>query len=231
MKVSLLIVATNKYIQFVPDLIASAKEYFLTDCEVTFHVFTDQNYPESKYVKRHLVEHKPHPYPTLMRYHFFSKHASKLHDADYLFYIDADCLFKSPVTDEILSDRVGTQHCGFVGIRGSYETNPESKSYVSPNEGTDYYGGGFWGFSRIEFFKFIGKAKAMIDTDLKNGIVPVWHDESVLNRYLIDNPPTLILSPAYHYPQSEVWYFKRIWKRNYECKILLLDKNHEEIRA
>lgn len=228
MKVALLIVATGKYIDFLDKLKYSADKYFLTDCDVYFNVFTDKEI-NRKYF--HKVAHNPWPSSTLNRFHFFKQYESELQGYDYLFYIDVDTLFTAQVTNEILSDRTAVQHCGFVSVRGSYETNPKSMSYVAPNEGTHYFGGGFWGFSNTEFWKFINKAIDMIDTDKANGIVPVHNDESVLNRYLIDNKPTFILSPSYHYPQSELPYYKKIWGGvDYECKILLLDKNHEEVR-
>lgn len=226
MKVNLLIVATGKYVKFVANLINSADTFFLNDCDnVEYHLFTD----DMTYHEYHYIEHKPWPHSTLNRFHFFKKYEQYL-DADYLFYIDVDTLFNAPVTSEILSDRTAVKHCGFINVRGDYETNPKSTSYVSPKEGEYYFGGGFWGFSKVEFWKFINTAIEMIDTDKDNGIIPKNHDESVLNRYLIDNPPTLMLSPSYHYPQSELDYYKRIWGTDYECKILLLDKNHEEMR-
>lgn len=227
MKAALLVVATGKYNLYTKSLIISAHEYFMKDCDLFIHIFSDQ---QTTGWFTHKIEHNPWPASTLNRYHFFKQYESELQGYDYLFYIDVDTLFTAPITSEILSDRTAVQHCGFVGVRGSYETNPKSTSYVAKNEGTHYFGGGFWGFSNTEFWKFINKAVAMIDTDKANGIIPVHNDESVLNRYLIDNPPMLILSPSYHYPQSELPYYKKIWKRDYECKILLLDKNHEEVR-
>jgi histo-blood group ABO system transferase len=228
MKVALLIVATGKYVKYFNGLAQSANDYFLPDCDVDIAIFSDQEISRWGVNK---VEHNPWPSSTLNRFHFFKQYESELQGYDYLFYIDVDTLFTAPVTSEILSDRTAVQHCGFVSVRGSYETNHKSTSYVSPNEGTHYFGGGFWGFSNTEFWKFINKAIEMIDTDKANGIIPVHNDESVLNRYLIDNKPTLILSPSYHYPQSELLYYKKIWGGvDYECKILLLDKNHEEVR-
>ena len=239
-KVNLLIIATNKYTQFLPALLESAEKFFLNDCKVIYNVFTDQetvvrdlfkDSPISKKLLTHEVEHYHWPYSTLYRYHFFKIHFLQLKQADYYFYIDADTLFKDNITAaDILGDRVGTQHCGFTTGRGSYETNPLSTSYVKETEGETYFGGGFWGFSIDEFVKLLDTATDMINADYEKNIIPVWHDESVLNRYLIDNPPTKILTPSYHWPQNNerIW---KMWKEQYPCKILLLDKNHEEIRS
>lgn len=43
-----------------------------------------------------------------------------------------------------------------------------------------------------------------VNKDLDNDIIAVWHDESHMNRYMIDNPPTLELSPEYCYPEPEL---------------------------
>ena len=236
MKVNLLIIATNKYTQFLPALLRSLKNNFLTSEDVTYSIFTDKPYQVREQNSFHNsrmnifeIEHLPWPGTTLYRFHFFNKYKDKLKEADYFFYIDADTEIKEEITaEEIIGERVGTQHCGFVNKRGSYEGRPTSCCYVGPNEGTNYFGGGFWGFSKKEFWPFIDKAIEMITTDANNGITPEHHDESVLNRYLIDNQPTKILNPSFHYPMSDK--NKKTWKENYTCKILLLDKNHKEIR-
>jgi histo-blood group ABO system transferase len=235
-KVNLLIIATNKYVQFLPKLIESVNKYFTTEHQVTINVFTNR-ITDCELLLSQLggkiilygIEHQAWPYTTLYRYHFFKAYQNELPSADYYFYIDADTIIKDKITgEEIFGDIVGTQHCGFVGKRGSYETRPESTSYVEPNEGERYYGGGFWGFHSTEFWKFVNKAVEMINTDGVKGIIPVWHDESVLNRYLINYEPDKVLTPSFHYPEGA--NNRKSWKENYPCKILLLDKNHNDIR-
>jgi len=63
------------------------------------------------------------------------------------------------------------------------------------------------------------------------GIVPVWHDESALNKYISMLHPSRVLSPSYHYPENNEKIYSSWGENNYECKILLLDKNHKEIRS
>lgn len=242
--VTLLVVATGKYTVFLPKLFKSISDHFLPKCAVQVVVFTDKVYDDgdasfdSLFDASYnfnwdsvLIEHKPWPYATLHRFHFFKEHYQSLGNTDYYFYIDADTLITDTITDEILGERVTVQHCGFMQKRGTYETNPASSSYVYPQEGTHYFGGGFFGFSFVEFWAMVKMCVDMIDMDTRNGIIPIHNDESVLNRYLIDNPPTKILSPSYHYPQSHIEKYKAQWPENYPCKILLLDKNHEEMRS
>lgn len=236
MRVDLLIVATNQYIKFLPDLIESVNKHFMTDQKVIIHVFTDRR-PEAakllnyqKNIFFHLVDHKPWPYATLNRFHFFKKFI-KMITGDYVFYIDADTIIKEEITKEILSPVTIVRHCGFINGGGSWETRKESTSYVAPGYCTKYFGGGFWGFEKNNFQKVVHMATSMIDIDAENNIIPEWHDESVLNKILTmpDYEPTIILDPSYHWPENNprIW---NSWKQQYPCKILLLDKNHKEIR-
>ncbi len=162
------------------------------------------------------------PYDTMMRFAMYYDHRDKLKEMDYLFACDADMLFVGDVGGEILGERVATQHPGFVGERGSYETKQISTACVAKHEGAHYFAGGFNGGSRGEFLKMARVITENIKKDLAKNFIAVWHDESHLNRYFIDNLPTVMLSPSYCYPES--------WKLPYKKRLLALDKNHKEMR-
>jgi len=221
-QIGLFIVATGKYIQFVNPLITSARHWFCTDHHVVFFVFTDQEMQEEFDVIRIPVRHLGWPYATLMRFHMYAEYQEQFDCLDYIFAIDADALFVAPVGEEIFSDRVFTLHPGFVNRAGTYERNPLSAACVASHEGTFYFAGGFYGGSPKEFFRFVNTAKEKVDQDLAKGCIALWHDESHLNRYAIDYPPTLILTPSYCYPES--------WRLPYVKKILVLDKDHCAMR-
>lgn len=237
MRINLLIIATNRYTEFLKDLLPSIEKYFCKDVDVNINIFTDHDHekmalesPIEAGINYFHVDHLPWPGSTLYRFHHFKRYKEQLRPANYFFYIDADTIIKAPITsNEILGMRVGTLHCGFVNKRGSYEGRPTSTSYVGPNEGEHYFGGGFWGFSSEEFWKFVDKAIEMISTDADNGIRPEHNDESVLNRYLIDNKPTRILTPSFHYPVHAK--NRKSWRENYPCKILLVEKDHKEFQV
>lgn len=220
--VGLLVVATGKYIQFVPPLIHSAKEHFCKNHAVTYFVFTDQLLESSENVIRIEQRHMGWPYDTMLRYHVYYRNKELFTHLDYLFAIDADMLFVDDIGDEILGELVATQHPGFIGKRGSYETNPRSLAYVKRKEGKYYFAGGFYGGSRDEMLNVFETNIKNIDTDLKRGIIAVWHDESHWNRYCINRPPTVVLNPSYCYPES--------WNLPYPKKLLALDKNHHELQ-
>jgi histo-blood group ABO system transferase len=222
MKIGLLLIATGKYERFIEPLIISARRNFLHDEEVSYFLFTDsvEPYPECKVIP---VTHRPWPYPTLMRYNIFYSHGHLFNGMDYLFYCDIDMLFVDEVGREVLGDRVAVQHPGYYGQRGTPETRPESLAYISTNVNMQYFAGGFNGGRTQEFLTMARLIDQNIQADLENGIIAIWHDESHLNRYFCDNPPTLILDPGYCYGESMKIPFKQ--------RILALDKDHRRLRS
>jgi len=220
--VGLLVVATGKYVSFVAPLIESAEKHFCKDHRVTYFIFTEGEIEESERVIKIEQKRLGWPFDTMMRYHIYAAHADLLSSQDYLFACDADMLFVDEVGSEILGERVATQHPGFVGKRGSYETNPESLAYISDDEGEQYFAGGFYGGTAEEMLNIARINSARIDDDLSRGLIAVWHDESHWNRYCIDHPPTTILTPSYCYPEN--------WQLDYQKRLLALDKNHSEMR-
>lgn len=223
-KIGLLIIATNKYTKFLENLIKTADKYFLNGENVTYFIFTNKEIKlksdrNINYIK---VEHKEWPWMTLGRYEIFTKNFKKLSEMDYLYYCDADMKFENHVGTEILSDRVATQHPGYYGKRGTPETRKESLAYISPSEKMQYFAGGFNGGTSKEFLKMSKVISENIKKDINKKIIAVWHDESHMNRYFIDNKPTKVLDPSYCYGESMNIPFNK--------KLVALDKNHKEIR-
>jgi hypothetical protein len=62
-----------------------------------------------------------------------------------------------------------------------------------------------------EFNRMVQTIADRIEADARNGVRAVWEDESHVNRYFVDNPPAVILSPAYSFPDNwELHYCKKI---------------------
>lgn len=225
--VGLLIIATNKYAhKFLSNLIESADRWFNPTHNVEYFVFTDQlDIKINSYRNVNIIptEHKEWPWMTLGRYNIFNKNKNTLKNVNYLFYCDADMLFCNNVGHEILAERVATIHPGFNGSRGTPETNPKSLAFVHPNEKMQYFAGGFNGGSSDEYLKMCEVLDNNIQEDFKSDIIAIWHDESHMNRYFIDNQPTKILDSSYCYPES--------YPLAKSKKLLALDKNHKEIRS
>lgn len=224
-KVGLLIIATNKYTQFLQPLISSADNFFLKDQEVTYFIFTNKDIEinSSRNVIKIDVDHKEWPWMTLGRYKIFDNNSEKLSKMNYLYYCDVDMRFVGDVGDEILEERVATQHPGYFGRRGTPETNTLSLACVFEHEEMQYFAGGFNGGTSNEYLKMAKHISNNIDIDYSKDLIAVWHDESHMNRYFIDNTPTKILDPSYCC--NEGWIDCPFGRR-----LLALDKNHSEIR-
>lgn len=226
--VGLLIMATGKYIQFVKPLISSADKYFCAKHNVTYFVFTDAD-PKQLADHNNLVVIEQSklgwPYDTMMRFQTYAVNREAFNGQDYLFACDADMLFIDHFGDEILGKRTATLHPGFYNKARrafSYESDPRSKACIAPNEGKHYFCGGFYGGQRDEFIKIAALCSENINDDLSRGVIAVWHDESHWNRYCIDNPPTVILSPSYCYPEG--------WKLPFRARLIALNKDHDAVR-
>ena len=219
-------------------MVESAKKFFLKGHQVDFICWSDST--EIKDVKIIPTEPMEWPFPTLYRYSLFLREEELLKEYDFIFYIDADELFVSRVGEEILGDLVAVQHPMYA-LRKEYippyEPSEKSTAYI-PRPGrviTEngkkrfeplYFAGGLQGGRTQNFIAAMKAMKEMIDKDFtENNHIPIWNDESTLNAYFFKNPPTIVLSPSYCYPDSLIKaYYFRVWGRSYVPKIITLTK-------
>jgi len=231
MKICILTIATNKYIQFVERLLDNIEENFLNGHEIQCLLFTDHEVETSDNVRVCQIDHEPWPMPTLKRYNYFIKEKEFISQFDYCFYFDVDMGLVDKVGDEVLSDLVATMHpyqSFYPKEERSYDRNEKSLAYVpAGEEGELYYAGGFNGGSTKRFLEMAEVLADRVTKDLDNGVIALWHDESQMNRYLIDNPPTLSLTPSYCFAEEHMGNPSY----PYEPKIIALKKNHNELRS
>lgn len=245
-KVGLMFIAVNPpYWQYAKQVINGVKQFFLPGHDVEIMLWTDmQNWPEAKDVNFGAtvfpVNQMDWPYPTLMRYHFFLKEEEYLKKFDYIFYLDLDMKIVNVVGDEVFGNGLtAARHPMYALDRKfipPYEPNPNSASYiprlgqVGGVEGKAFFeplyaAGGFQGGTTESFIKAMKGCSELIDRDLDRGYIPIWNDESAWNKYLFENPPDVVLSPSYIYPDSMInEYYTRIWGRNYTPRIITLTK-------
>lgn len=247
--IGLCVMATGRYIGFVRQLLDSAEKYFCPQYKRTYFIFTDakesscseirsslDSLLQAPYVENIVITYQKRlgwPYDTLMRFVVYHEHKDLFSETDYMFATDADMLFVGFEGDEILGDRVATQHPGFEGKKPlwgdvtPYDRNPLSTAYIPYDEGEYYFAGGFYGGLTEEFIKMSSRITHNVFSDLEQlDYVAVWHDESHLNRYFITYKPTVMLDRSYCYPENGQ-------KKGYpDCcpKLLALDKNHDEMR-
>ena len=201
MKICILTIATNKYIQFVGELYNNIEENFLNGHEIQGLLFTEHDVETSDNIKVSKIEHEDWPIPTLKRYNYFMQEKEYISQFDYCYYFDVDMSIVDEVGDEVLEDLVATMHpyqSFYPKGDRSYDRNPKSLAYVKPgDEGPNYYAGGFNGGKTEKFLEMAEILADRVTKDLENDVIALWHDESQMNRYLIDNPPTVSLTPSY----------------------------------
>lgn len=236
--VCVVVIATNKYINFLNPLIVSIKKYFLINHSTSLLLFTNHDKNKVKELSNNIqietcyFEHKPWPLITLLRYHAIKTKKNYLKENfDYVFYCDVDMLLVDYVGDEIIPDFdtvVATVHPGFWDKPKeywTYESRHESLAYTPVELGLFYVAGGFQGGTTDSFIKAADTISSRIDDDLRKNLIAVWHDESHWNHYVsIDlGNKVKFLSPSYCYPEN----FAIPWEK----KILALDKDHLKIRS
>ncbi|HEY5235530.1 MAG TPA: hypothetical protein VIJ14_05085, partial [Rhabdochlamydiaceae bacterium] len=213
-KIGVCIVAMDEYEVKAKALIESGRKFFCLNHDVTYFVFTDETkLEEAKDVVKVKQTNFGWPYVTLKRFQVYDDHAKLFEKMDYLFAVDADLVFVAPVGEEVLSNLVATQHPAFVKKRGDYESKKISAAYVGPHEGKHYYSCSLYGGSKDEFLNLVKVARKQVDSDLEKKFISRWHDQSHLNRYLIDHPPTKILNPSYCYPDD--------WQLDFPQKVVV----------
>lgn len=225
-----LLIATAKYNQYVTQCTESIKKYFPN---AIIYLFSDR---EGQFK----IKHEPFPYVTLYRFHYFLK-AEKHIVGDYLYFMDIDSRFVD--YPEIKGDLVGVRHCGFY-FKDLFPQEKNINSVFANYKFRKYYGGGFFGGNREEFWKLCRWCESGITTDVGHDIIPVHNDETAMNAYFSIHPPTLELTPEYHYPEEcqsdkPEWqadknhFINNCWNGGnpFSPKILLLKKNHEEVRS
>lgn len=233
--VAILYVCTGKYICFWDEFFRSCEDHFLPATPKHYFVFTDQNFAEehAANVTRVQQENLGWPDNTLRRFHMFLKMEDDLSKHDYLFFFNANCLFRKDISLDFLPEDneqlLVVRHPGYVDKEPDqmpYERSRRSRGCISYGTGKDYVCGGVNGGHSKTFLRFANHARDAIDADYHAGVVAVWHDESHLNRYILDHPH-VIRHAGYCYPAK--------WKLNEEQFIEIRDKTdyggHAKLRT
>lgn len=210
MSVAVLYICTGKYIRFWDDFYRTAEACFLPGVEKHYFVFTDGEVSEQKNENVTKVFQKNLGWPdnTLRRFHMFLRAESQLAQFDYLYFFNANCRFHQPIGIDFLPEQddqlLVVEHPGQIAKpadRFPYERNPRSRACIPYGNGNYYVCGGINGGRAETFLKFSRAARQAVDDDFRDGIVATWHDESHLNRYILDHPHT-IRHAGYCYPQN-----------------------------
>ena len=227
-KVAILYICTGKYDIFWKDFFCSYEKYFLPNCEKHYYVFTDAEelYMEKECDRIHKLYQEALPWPdsTLLRFHIFLGIKEQLQQYDYVFFMNANCQALETITEEeflpIEKPLLVVQHLALYdkpNVQFTYDRNPKSTAYIPKGEGKYYICGGVNGGRTANYLQLMEDLKKNIDVDRQNKQLALWHDESHINRYIIDRDDYRVLSPSFCYPEGREMTLPK--------KILIRDKS------
>ena len=233
MKVAIIFIGTNRYLDFLPSYYENIEKYFLPNSEKTIFAFTDgelDDIPDN--IKVYQQEHLDWPYITLKRFEIINKARTDLDNMDWLVFLDADTRVVDTVTEEeFFSDKpyFGVHHpCHALKMQphteypGAFETNTNSRAGVTEEDDTSmYYQGCLWGGRVPEVLDMIDELDSRVEEDLSNDVIALWHDESQLNKFYSEVKEDVhLLGPEYAYPEVFQEYC------NFSPKIVHLAKDN-----
>lgn len=229
-KAAILYICTGKYTVFWKEFYLSYEKYFLPDTEKHYYVFCDgqalYGEAENRRIHKFYLEHTPWPLPTLLRFWVFTGKRDELGRFDYIFLMNANVVCRDYVREaEYLPDAgkgerlVFTLHPGYAKekpIYFPYERRKQSRACVPYNRGIHYVFGAMNGGVAKAYLDMLDTLNECVIEDLKKGVIPIWHDESYINKYILDRHDYKLLTLEYCHPQG--------WANEDGCKILGLDK-------
>ena len=185
-------IGIGRYACFWPDFYKSCEELLVPEMEKHYYVFTDhkeQIVPRSGRVSVVHQDDMGWPCNSLLRFKMFSRIKDQLANNDYLFFFNSNAKVVTPIAvqDILPQEEDFAALCIETDVeKMAHETRPESAAYVTKGEARYYFSGALNGGKCEAYLQLIEACDIIVDTDLRNGVMPVWHDESVINRFLAD---------------------------------------------
>lgn len=216
MNLGIALFCTGKYVMFLDQYIKTCEENYLPNTNKKYYIFTDSEVKlENNINYEHIFQEKlGWPLDTLKRYEIINKYKDRFSDMDYISVTNANVIFPVKVyEDEVLPTAEGGWMSTIAhpwwydktdNTQYPFERNPVSTAYVAPGEGQMYYQACFIVGRNQEFFKLASFVEEQSNIDMEKNFIAIYWDESYINRYWVNNPPTK-LSPAYCHPDPEVY--------------------------
>ena len=203
MKIGILYICTGTYKQFWKKFYETCEKYFLKDFKKKYFVFTDSDnieYGGQKNVKIIRIKHEHWPNITLLRFRLFLTEENELRKQDYVFFCNSNLEFLGEVLPHSLLPSkeeclVCYQYWIYRNMPNSsfpYERRKESLAYIPYGYGKYYVQGGFYGGTSKNFIEMARVLNRLTNLSIFNRITPIWHDESFLNKYILDKKIKLI---------------------------------------
>lgn len=234
--IGILYVGIGPYIRLWDDFHATCEQYFCPELSKHYYVVTDAQMEGGGPITIIHQDNLGWPCNVVFRYLFFLRVKEQLARHDYLFFFNGNTRFRSLITpSEFLPSQ---EEGGLVGLtwqQGTenpdtygFERRPESGAYVPFGTQSIYLQSGITGGRTAEYLQLLERCHEIALADFQKGIIPVSHDESVYNRYMVGRQKKL-LSSVYGRPsqrdkkhtakivfQRKEDILGRNWLRNYK---------------
>lgn len=233
--VAILYICIGKYIVFWKDFYKSFEEKFLVNYEKEYFVFTDSTelYGDKENQRIHRIYQKDLGWPgnTLFRFQMFRAVVPQLKQTDYIFFMNANVICQKEVTEQMIlpldKKLVVVQHPGYYNKKPyeyDYEFRRKSKACIPFGEGNTYICGGINGGKTEAYIELIETLAENIQDDYEKKIIAKWHDESHINRYILNRTDYRLLSPSFCYPEDWDLPFEPVLLVEEKSKKIQLDK-------
>lgn len=206
MKVAILNISIGNYFRFWELFYETSKVNFLPDTEKKYFVFTDKDKTElgnNSDVEYIFQENLGWPFNTMKRFAMFERIKEQLKNFDYIFFINGNARFAETLDSNFISNSkniITVQHPGFYRKDISevpYERRTESNACIPYGKGKFYVQGAFIGGKAEAFLNMVDELNKLTEDDIGKNIIAVWHDESFLNKYIVDRDDVQVLGAQY----------------------------------
>lgn len=227
-RIGIIYLAIGIYDKFWKDFYPSCEANFCTDSIKGYEVFTDSKRLLSLKLDNvcfHFINDRGFIRNVSAKSECIFSIAEKLKQKyDFIFYLNGNFKIIEVVT---ANELIPQEENNFLTIlsfnfnrnrdnrKFPYDRNPDCQAYIPFGKGIRYYQGGFYGGRTTEVILMSEWIKKQIDYDLKRKVIARWHDESYINRYLLDKNPKL-LDETYAFAEEVMPYRPH--------KMILLDK-------
>ena len=223
--------ATGAYHKFWKDFYITCEQYFCMDIEKGYEIFTDSPDDFKKVNDTNVYIHKIEDLGWIVNTSYKSKYICSIREElkkyDYVFYINSNFLFTAPIyAEEVLPDAsndyltaLSFDHYLQVDVRNyPYDRQPNCLAYIPIGQGKRYFQGGFYGGRTKEMLLLSDWCKEAIAHDFNKKIVARFHDESYINRYMLDKKPKVL---------NDGYALQHIWPYHGPHKAVV--RNKEEV--
>lgn len=226
-KVGILYIALGSYTSLFKDFYNSCETNLFPGIEKKYYLFTDGLNGYEQFYNIHIIptEDRGWPLNTLMRFEMFFSGYNLWKDNDLMLFLNGNTLITEKIDlYEMFPDNLDKSITALswhvydsLSIdKLPYDRNPKSKAFIPFNQGRKYYQGGLFGARTNVFYNLVIHINSMVKGDMADGVVARNHDESHLNRYLLDKE-IYLLDTTYGKPEE--------WKNPKKAKIIFRDKN------